>query len=133
VKIRCSNTLADDEGVVFATKVPGSPIQVMGRRDPRTGSAPAAIVRARNTDWRGKRVMTGRGQREGVAAEFLRDVLAGGPLGVPRTPMRKLLIQKKNRPMCEHVAFLPVGSTGSRALSTVVGQPKLRVIYEGGA
>jgi hypothetical protein len=37
VKIRCSNTLADDEGVVFATNVPGSPIQVMGRRDPRTG------------------------------------------------------------------------------------------------
>jgi hypothetical protein len=35
VKIRCSNTLADDEGVVFATNVPGSPIQVMGRRDPR--------------------------------------------------------------------------------------------------
>jgi hypothetical protein len=31
---------------------------------------------------RGKRVMIGRGQREGVAAEFLRDVLAGGPLGV---------------------------------------------------
>ena len=28
--------------------------------------------------------MTGRGQREGVAAEFLRDVLAGGPLGVPK-------------------------------------------------
>jgi hypothetical protein len=26
--------------------------------------------------------MTGRGQREGVAAEFLRDVLAGGALGV---------------------------------------------------
>jgi hypothetical protein len=31
VKIRCSNTLADDEGVMFATNVPGSPIQVMGR------------------------------------------------------------------------------------------------------
>ena len=28
--------------------------------------------------------MTGRGQREGVAAEFLRDVLAGGALGVPK-------------------------------------------------
>jgi hypothetical protein len=28
--------------------------------------------------------MIGRGQREGVAAEFLRDVLAGGPLGVPK-------------------------------------------------
>ena len=37
MKIRCSDTLADDEGVVFATNVPGSPIQVMGRRDPRTG------------------------------------------------------------------------------------------------
>jgi hypothetical protein len=32
-----SDTLADDEGVMFATNVPGSPIQVMGRRDPRTG------------------------------------------------------------------------------------------------
>jgi hypothetical protein len=28
--------------------------------------------------------MTGRGQREGVAAEFLRDVLAGRALGVPK-------------------------------------------------
>jgi hypothetical protein len=28
--------------------------------------------------------MIGRGQREGVAAEFLRDVLAGGALGVPK-------------------------------------------------
>jgi hypothetical protein len=37
---------------------------------------------ARSTERRGKRVMTGRGQREGVAAEFLRDVLAGGALGV---------------------------------------------------
>jgi hypothetical protein len=26
--------------------------------------------------------------------------------------MRKLLVQKKHRPMCEHAAFLPVGSTG---------------------
>ena len=28
--------------------------------------------------------MTGRGQREGVVAEFLRDVLAGRALGVPK-------------------------------------------------
>jgi len=37
VRIRRSNTLADDEGTVFVTCVPNSPIQVMGRRDPRTG------------------------------------------------------------------------------------------------
>src|SRR6202035_4200029 len=40
-----------------------------------------------------------------------------------RTPMRKLLIQKKYRPMCEHVAFLPVGSTGSRASTTIAHSP----------
>jgi hypothetical protein len=33
VKIRRSNILADDEGTVFVTRVPHSPIQVMGRRD----------------------------------------------------------------------------------------------------
>ncbi len=37
MRIRRSNTLADDEGTVFVTCVPNSPIQVMGRRDPRTG------------------------------------------------------------------------------------------------
>jgi len=36
MKIRRSSTLAYDEGVVFVTHVPHSPIQVMGRRDPRT-------------------------------------------------------------------------------------------------
>src|ERR1700730_5969525 len=40
-----------------------------------------------------------------------------------RTSMRKVLIQKKYRPMCEHVAFLPVGSTGSRASTTIAHSP----------
>src|ERR1700730_16006330 len=39
-----------------------------------------------------------------------------------RTPMRKVF-QKKSRPMCEHVAFLPVGSTGSRASTTIARSP----------
>src|SRR6202011_1461746 len=38
-----------------------------------------------------------------------------------RTPMRMLL--KKYRPTCEHVAFLPVGSTGSRASTTIAHSP----------
>jgi hypothetical protein len=32
-------------------------------------------------------------------------------------------IQNKYRPMCEHVAFLPVGSTGSRASTTIAHSP----------
>ena len=64
------------------SRQPGASI-ALGRAF-RYGSAPAAIVRARSTDRRGKRVMIGRGQREGVATEFLRDVLAGGALGVPK-------------------------------------------------
>src|ERR1700730_4375344 len=40
-----------------------------------------------------------------------------------RTSMRKVLIQKKYRPACEHVAFLPVGSTGSRASTTIAHSP----------
>jgi hypothetical protein len=40
-----------------------------------------------------------------------------------RTPMRKLLVQKEHRPMCEHVAFLPLGSTGSRASTTIAHTP----------
>src|ERR1700736_3098698 len=39
-----------------------------------------------------------------------------------RTSMRKVLIQKKYRPMCEHVAFLPVGSTGSPS-TTIAHSP----------
>jgi len=36
MKIRRTSTLAEDEGVVFVTYVPHFPIQVLGRRDPRT-------------------------------------------------------------------------------------------------
>jgi len=35
--VRYSSELRDDEGRVFVTDVPGSPFQIMGRRDPRTG------------------------------------------------------------------------------------------------
>ncbi len=48
MRIRRSNTLADDEGKVFMTCVPSSPIQVIGRRDPRTGELCVGKVFASN-------------------------------------------------------------------------------------
>jgi hypothetical protein len=36
-KIRSSRELPDDVGKVFVTKVPGAPLQIIGRRDPATG------------------------------------------------------------------------------------------------
>jgi hypothetical protein len=37
MKLRFSSELHPDEGFVFVTSVPGSPFQILGRRDPKNG------------------------------------------------------------------------------------------------
>jgi hypothetical protein len=85
VRIRRSNTLADDEGVVFVTHVPHSPIQVMGRRDPRTCELCVAEVYETSPDYEknlsdpamgGVEIVTGA-ETERLLAQVYADITMG--------------------------------------------------------
>ena len=83
-------------------------------------SSDLAQVFAVAQDGAKRQFMTNRPQAAGLVAEFLRDALAGGALGVPQLEVmaRAAGLLGEGR-LCRSHRIRPVGSTGLRASTTV--------------